>query len=336
MLTRALPRVSIAHLPTPLEILPRLTVRLGGPELWIKRDDQTGLATGGNKARKLEFLVADALAQEGGCDTLITCGAAQSNHARQTAAAAAKLGLDCWLVLRGSPPSQWSGNLLLDHLLGAHLVWAGDTPPGDRMIAVATQLEGEGRRPYTIPYGGSSPLGAAGYVAALEELLTQCAAYHVQFDYIVLASSSGGTQAGLVVAARALGYSGRIIGVSVDLRSDALRRVLSALATATAGLLGLGMEFAPQDFIVNDDYLGSGYGVVGELERAAIHTLARTEGILLDPVYTGRAFGGLLDMIRRGTFNRGERILFWHTGGTAGLFGYAIPEESECGPRRVC
>ncbi len=323
MLTAKLPRVHIAHLPTPLEALSRLTAQQDGPELWIKRDDQTGLATGGNKARKLEFLIADALAQESGCDALITCGAAQSNHARQTAAAAARFGLACWLVLRGEPPPQLSGNLLLDHLLGAEIVWAGSRLLGDQAAEVAARLRAEGRRPYIIPYGGSNPVGAAGYVAAMEELLAQCEAHRLYFDHIVLASSSGGTQAGLMVAARALRYTGQIVGISVDLRSEPLRRALSELATATAKLLGLAESFTPQDFYVVDDYLGGGYGVVGELEREAILTLARAEGILLDPVYTGRAFGGMLDMIRRGVFGRGERVLFWHTGGTAGIFGYA-------------
>jgi D-cysteine desulfhydrase len=336
MLTDRLARVHMAHLPTPLEPLPRLTAQLGGPELWIKRDDQTGLATGGNKARKLEFLVADALAQ--GADTLITAGAAQSNHARQTAAAAAKSGLACVLVLRspepvegeGREPPQAQGNLLLDRLLGAEVVWAGDRPLAEAMAQVAEELRAVDRRPYVVPYGGSNPIGASGYVAALEELMTQtspssaepCADGDLHFDHVVLASSSGGTQAGLTVGARALGYEGRILGISVDLHADQLQRALAELATATANHLGLGLAFAPEDMAVNDDYLGGGYGVVGELERTAMRTLARSEGILLDPVYTGRAFGGLLDLARRGEFDEHERVLFWHTGGTAGLFGY--------------
>ncbi len=321
MLTDKLARVSIAHLPTPLEPLPRLTAQLGGPELWIKRDDQTGLATGGNKARKLEFLVADALAQ--GADTLITAGAAQSNHARQTAAAAAKFGLTCTLVLRGQEPPQVQGNLLLDRLLGAEVIWTGDQALAEAMTQVAGDLQAAGRRPYVVPYGGSNPTGASGYTAAMEELLAQRAERDLHFDHIVLASSSGGTQAGLVVGARALEYEGHILGISVDLQADTLQRRLAGLATATADHLGLGFTFASEDFAVNDDYLGGGYGIVGELEREAIRTMARTEGVLLDPVYTGRAFGGLLDLIRRGAFSRGERVLFWHTGGTAGLFGYS-------------
>lgn len=321
MLTDDLPRMTIAHLPTPLEPLPRLTAHLEGPELWVKRDDQTGLATGGNKTRKLEFLVADALARE--ADTLITCGAAQSNHARQTAAAAAKFGLERVLVLRGEEPSQIQGNLLLDRLLGAEMVWARDQDLSERMAQMAEASQAAGRRPYVVPYGGSNAIGASGYVAAMEELMSQCEDQGLSFDHIVLASSSGGTQAGLAVGARALGYDGRILGISVDLPAEALKRTLTDLAAATAGRLGLDETFTPDDVAVNDDYLGGGYAVVGELEREAIRTVARAEGLLLDPVYTGRAFGGLMDMIRQGIFGPNERVLFWHTGGTGGLFGGA-------------
>jgi len=320
MLTQRLARVSVAHLPTPLEPLPRLTAQLGGPELWIKRDDQTGLATGGNKARKLEFLVADALAQ--GADTLITAGAAQSNHARQTAAAARKFGLDCTLALRGKEPPLVQGNLLLDRLLGADIAWAGDQPLAEAMVRVAEELQAADRRPYVVPYGGSNPIGASGYVAAMEELLAQCTDRDLVFDHVVLASSSGGTQAGLMVGARALEYGGRILGISVDLKADVLQQRLAGLATATAEHLGLGMAFAPEDAGVEDAYLGGGYGVVGDLEREALHTMAHTEGIFLDPVYTSRALGGLLDLVKRGRFGQRERVLFWHTGGTTGLFGY--------------
>ena len=321
MLTDRLVRVSIAHLPTPLEPLPRLAAQLGGPELWVKRDDQTGLATGGNKARKLEFLVADALAQE--ADTLVTCGAAQSNHARQTAAAAARFGLACTLALRGEEPPRAQGNFLLDQLLGAEVAWVNDRPLTEAVEDVAEGLRARGRQPYVVPYGGSNPVGASGYTAAMEELLAQCARRDLHFDHVVLASSSGGTQAGLMVGARALGYEGRILGISVDPPAATLRATLADLATATAAHLGLELAFAPQDFAVEDGYLGGGYAAIGDLERRAIRTLARAEGLLLDPVYTGRAFGGLLDLIGQGAFALGERVLFWHTGGTAGLFGYA-------------
>jgi D-cysteine desulfhydrase len=321
MLTDNHPRVAIAHLPTPLEPLPRLTNHLDGPELWVKRDDQTGLATGGNKTRKLEFLVAEALAQA--ADTLITCGAAQSNHARQTAAAAAKFGLDRVLVLRGEAPPETQGNLLLDRLLGAEVVWTAGRSLDEALPQTARELGAAGRTPYVVPYGGSNAIGASGYTAAMEELLTQCEQQELHFDQIVLASSSGGTQAGLAVGARALGYEGRILGISVDLEADALQRTVAEIATATAEHLALELAFAPDDFAVNDDYLGGGYAAIGELERDAIRRVARAEGLLLDPVYTGRAFGGLLDLIDRGAIARDERVLFWHTGGTAGLFGYA-------------
>lgn len=320
MLTARRPRVFLAHLPTPVEPLPRLTALLGGPRLWVKRDDQTGLATGGNKARKLEFLVAEALAQ--GADTLVTCGAVQSNHARQTAAAAARFGLACTIVLRGEEPEQVQGNLLLDRILAAQVVWSGGRPLTECLDQVMEELQARGRRPYVIPYGGSNPVGACGYVAAMEELLGQCSREGLHFDRIVLASSSGGTQAGLTVAARARGYSGCILGLSVDLQAAPLKTILADLATATADLLGLGHTFAPQEFEVEDGYLGGGYGVVGQTEREAIGVAARTEGLLLDPVYTGRAFGGLMDLIRQGAFASRERVLFWHTGGTAALFAY--------------
>ena len=320
MLTEDLPRIAMAHVPTPLEPLPRLTAQLEGPELWVKRDDQTGLATGGNKTRKLEFLVADALTQE--ADTLITCGAAQSNHARQTAAAAAKFGLERVLVLRGEEPSRTQGNLLLDQLLGAEVIWAGDEDLGRRMAQAAEVLRAEGRRPYIVPYGGSNVIGASGYVAAMEELASQCEKSDLSFDHIVLASSSGGTQAGLAVGARALGYEGRLLGISVDLLARSLKRTLVELAAATVGRLGMDdVVFTSEDFAVNDDYLGGGYGVVSDLEREAIHTVARAEGLILDPVYTGRAFGGLLDLVRGEAIHPDERVLFWHTGGTGGLFG---------------
>ena len=318
MLTEGCPRRSIAHLPTPIEPMPRLTAKLGGPQLWIKRDDQTGLATGGNKTRKLEFLVADALAKE--ADTLITCGSAHSNHARQTAAAAAKFGMSCTLVLRGVKPEEALGNLLLDRLLGAEIVWAGDRPVMEQAEEVAEMLRAKGKHPYVIPVGGSNRIGALGYVAAFEELLAQCDESGLQFDHIVFATSGGGTQAGMVVAAKARGYVGQILGVSIDGPAEELQRNLAELSAETAKHLGLEVSFTPKDFHVEDSYIGEGYGVIGDFEWNAIYTLARTEGILLDPVYTGPAFGGLMDLIRRGAFAPDDQVLFWHTGGTAGLF----------------
>ncbi len=311
----------MAHLPTPLERMERLSKHLNGPDLYIKRDDQTGLATGGNKTRKLEFLVADALAQ--GCDHLITTGAPQSNHCRQTAAAAAKVGLGCTLVLRGEKPAQDNGNLLLDKILGAHIYWTDAQHYPEMIAEVAAELRAMGRKPYIIPLGGSNVMGATGYVLAMQELTEQLAAQHINVDFIVFASGSGGTQAGLVVGAEVYGFSGHILGISVHRPAEELKMQVAALATATATHLGLGMLPLAERVEINDDYLGGGYAIIGETEREAIKLVAQLEGILLDPVYTGRAMGGLIDLIRWGAFTRGQSVLFWHTGGTAALPAFA-------------
>ncbi len=314
-------RVSLAFLPTPIERLDRLTRHLGGPELWIKRDDQTGLATGGNKTRKLEFLAADALAQ--GADHLVTTGAPQSNHARQTAAAAARLGLGCSLVLRGQKPESVTGNFLLDQLFGAHVYWSENQDCNEAIARVMADLRAIGRRPYFIPLGGSNVIGATGYVLAMRELAEQTAAEHLNFDFIVFASSSGGTQAGIALGVRAYGFRSTPLGISVDHPADVLKTQSAALATATATHLGLDAPAVADLVNVNDDYVGEGYARVGETEREAIKLMAQLEGVLLDPVYTGRAFGGLVDLIRWGAFTRGQRVLFWHTGGTAALPAFA-------------
>ncbi len=321
MLTDALPRLRFAHLPTPIERLPRLSARLG-VELYVKRDDQTGLATGGNKTRKLEFLVAEALAQ--GADTLITGGAVQSNHCRQTAAAAARHGMRCVLVLGGHAPAQLDGNNLLAALLGAAIRWTGNRPR-DAVMQATYEEEKANHAPYLIPYGGSNPTGAAGYVAAVEELAAQLQSGAVgvdRFDIILHASSSGGTQAGLALGAAALGLSTRVVGVSIDAEADDLKARVADLASRTAAHLGLSHRFGPDDIDVDANYLGGGYAVVGAPEREALGLAAQTEGLLLDPVYTGRAFAGLLDRIRRGLHRPGERILFWHTGGEAALSAF--------------
>ena len=317
-----IPRLRFAHLPTPVESLPRLSAALGGPTLLVKRDDQTGLALGGNKTRKLEYLLAEAISH--GARTLITAGAAQSNHCRQTAAAARRYGLDCILVLSGnsqepgakSPPALGGGNLLLDTLLGVEIVWT-TRPQRDADLQATFQSAWDaGRRPYLIPYGGSSPTGAVGYVTALQELLEQ----DVRPDWIVFASSSGGTHAGLAAGKRLLGYDGQVLGVSIDEPHDVLCQRVADLATRTADLLGVPAKFSPQDILANTAYLGQGYGIPGELEREAISLFARHEGLLLDPVYTGRAAGGMIDLIRQGFFPRGASVLFWHTGGAPALF----------------
>ncbi len=316
-------RFSLAHLPTPLEPMERLGAVLGGPDLWIKRDDQTGLATGGNKTRKLELLIAEAQAQQ--ADVVLTVGAIQSNHCRQTAAAAARAGLRCVLVLRGyAPPrEQWTGNLLLDDLLGAQVWWAKDDDPLLALEKAAQAERAAGRTPYVIPYGGSNRVGAAAYALAFDELWDQMQAQDLPFDRIVFASSSGGTQAGLIVGAKARGYKGQVLGISVDKTGGHLRESIAALLAPTAAYLGLDLEFGPEDVLINDEFLGGGYAVLTDAEREAIRLTARNEGILLDPVYTGKAMAGLIGLIRRGEIGRGERVLFWHTGGIPALFAYA-------------
>ena len=307
-------RIRLAHLPTPVEPLPRLTRHLGGPELWIKRDDLTGLAFGGNKTRKLEFLCAAALDE--GADLLITAGAVQSNHCRQTAAAAAKLGLNCILVLVGEPPAKRSANLLLDGLLGGEIRWASPENRDAELQRVADELRSQGHKPFLIPYGGSSALGAAAYSYAMDELLKQ------EFvpDWIVFASSSGGTQAGIFAGARLNGFKGNILGISVDEGSEILRPRIADLAGETLVLLGKKEIVSENDMQVNDHYLGAGYAAMGNSERESIELFASFEGILLDPVYSGRAAAGLIDLIRNNYFETTAKILFWHTGGTPALF----------------
>ncbi|QUY41469.1 D-cysteine desulfhydrase family protein [Acaryochloris marina] len=316
-----LPRRSLGFFPTPIVELPRLSQSLGGPRILIKRDDQTGLALGGNKTRKLEFLIADALHQN--CDCVITAGAAQSNHCRQTAAAAAMVGLECHLVLGGTPPEQANGNLLLDEVLGATIHWTGADRKGEQLNAISSQLQAQDHHPYVIPYGGSNALGAVGFVAAMAELQQQLQAMEQSMDAIVFASSSGGTQAGLTVGRSFLAMDVELIGIRIDKAEDeqlSYGDQLAELATSTAKMLQSECHFHPADFRVETAYLGAGYGVVGDLERSAINLLAQSEGILLDPVYSGRAMGGLLDLIRRGHFHRQQTVLFWHTGGQPALF----------------
>lgn len=309
-----LPRIRFASLPTPIEAMPHLGARLGGPRLFVKRDDLTGLAFGGNKTRKLEFVLAEA--QANGARTLITVGAAQSNHARQTAALAARFGLECILVLSGEPEDPPTGNLLLDHLFGAEIVW---TTRAERDAALKQTFEDAwtaGRRPYLIPLGASTPLGSLGYKAAFDEFLTQ----GVEVDWMVLASSSAGTQAGLVLGARLAGWQGKILGISIDHPAAELQTTVAMLASEAADRLGENLHFDAGDILVNDEYLGGGYGVLGDPEREAMGMFARAEGLVLDPVYTSRAAAGLIGLIRCGYLKPAETVLFWHTGGGPGVF----------------
>jgi D-cysteine desulfhydrase family pyridoxal phosphate-dependent enzyme len=321
MLPGHLPRFALAHLPTPLELMPALTARLGGPHVFIKRDDCTGLATGGNKTRKLEFLVGDARAA--GADVLVTEGGTQSNHCRQTAAAAAKAGMECVLVLSRARNPDATGNLLLNHILGARVVLVdrgSDRRP--MMEHVAQELTAGGRRPYVIPTGGSNGVGALGYVHALHELETQAKALGVSFDAIVFCSGSGGTQGGLTAGAKLLGSRTELIGVSDGEPRHALVDMALRVARETAQVLRVPLSFAPEDIIVYDEYAREGYGIPNAAMVDAVRLLARTEGILLDPVYTGKAMAGLIDLVRRGRFKKGQSVAFIHTGGTPALFAY--------------
>jgi D-cysteine desulfhydrase family pyridoxal phosphate-dependent enzyme len=311
-------RLHFAHLPTPIEALPRLSKFLGGPQLFIKRDDQTGLAFGGNKTRKLEFLLGEAQAL--GAKTLLTAGAAQSNHCRQTAAAAARFGMSCTLVLTGEKPPFPSANLLLDNLFGAEIKWVKDRSDRDRILQITyDQLASSGEAPYLVPYGGSSPVGALGYVYAMQEFLAQ----EIPVDSIVFASSSGGTQAGLVCGARIFGFQGELLGISIDEPRPKLQTIVANLATLVSKLDNLPFEFQPEEILVNAEYCTPGYGIFTDLEKHAIRLFAEYEGILLDPVYTGRAAGGLLDLIKKGFIKKSSRVLFWHTGGQPALFASA-------------
>lgn len=312
-----LAHLEIAHLPTPIEPLSRLSATLGGVQLWVKRDDLTGLAFGGNKTRKLEYLLAEAQSLK--AKSLITRGAVQSNHCRQTAAAAARFGFDCILVLSSEPPDKVTSNLLLDYLLGAEIVWTKGRNPDEVLEETIDKARVDGRQPYEIPYGGSNPLGASSYAAAMAEFLKQ----DLPVDRIVLATSSGGTQAGLLVGARMYGFKGKILGISVDKTTVVMQDTIADLAEKIADLLQDPMKFSADEVLVNDDYLGGGYGVFSSFEDQAIKVFARKESLLLDPVYTARAAGGILDLIHKGAFCKDERILFWHTGGTPGLFAYA-------------
>ena len=316
------PRVVLAHLPTPVEPLDRLAAELGKSPgtLWVKRDDLTPLGGGGNKVRKLEYLCADALEQ--GCDTLVTGGGVQSNHVRVTAAAANRLGLACTIVVAGQRPEVPTGNVVLDELLGPEIVWFGGEGHlayqaiEDAILAQAARLEAEGRRPYAMPIGGASTVGALGYVNAAAELREQVP----ELAAVVVADGSGGTHAGL---AAGLGDHRFVLGVDVGARDD-LATAVPARAAAAAALAGLpepaGAEgFASADGPVDYERAGPRYGVPTEEVREALHLAARLEGLLLDPVYTGKAMAGLLAACRSGRFAPSDQIVFLHTGGLPAL-----------------
>jgi len=319
------PRVPLAHLPTPLEHLPRLSEHLGGPDIYVKRDDCTGLATGGNKTRKLEFSMAEALQQ--GADTIVTVGAVQSNHVRQTAAAACKLGLKCEVLLEHrvahpSEPYAKSGNVLLDRIFGANL---REYPSGTdfelAMSDVADEVRSAGRKPYIIPGGASNKVGALGYVNCALELLEQIQDQRLDIAHIVTATGSAGTQGGLIVGLKAMQSNIPLLGIGVNIPQQAQEEKVYALACETAEYIGKPGCVAREDVVANCDYVGEGYGVPTDSMNEAVLMLARYEGLLFDPVYSGKGLAGMIDLIRNGSLSSGN-IVFLHTGGSAALFAY--------------
>ena len=319
------PRVRLCHGPTPLEPLNRFSEHLGGPEIWIKRDDCTGLATGGNKTRKLEFLVGDAFEQ--GADTLVTQGAVQSNHARQTAAAACLHGLKCHILLERRVPNrdksyEQTGNVMLDRLFGATIEYR---EAGLDMNAEAEEscrkLSVQGSKPYFIPGGGSNPVGALGYVECALELCSQMNLNSLIFDRLIHATGSTGTQAGLVTGLESLQSKLPVLGISVrQPRKKQIQAVYELVCKTVEKLdvpeIGIGAVDA------EDGYVGEGYGIPTEGALEAITLLARLEGVLLDPVYSGKGMAGLIDLVRQGILRKGEKILFLHTGGSVAMYAY--------------
>jgi L-cysteate sulfo-lyase len=321
------PRLHFAHLPTPLEPMPRISEHLGGPNLWIKRDDCTGLSSGGNKTRKLEFLMADAV--ERGADCIVTQGATQSNHARQSCAAAAKLGMESHILLEdrtGFHDDAYvlNGNVLLDQLHGATIsLRAAGSDMNAEMELLAQQLRDDGKKPYVIPGGGSNEIGALGYVNAAFELTYQANERSLRIDHFVHATGSAGTQAGLVVGMQAMNSGIPVYGVSVRAPKVKQEENVFGLCQRTLDFMGLSQNLVPRDSVVaNSDYVGDGYGLPTDSMVEAVKMLANYEGILLDPVYSGKGFAGLIDLIRKGHFKTDENVVFLHTGGSVSLFAY--------------
>lgn len=323
---KGFPRVALAHLPTPLEPLDRLSAHLGGPRIWVKRDDCTGLSGGGNKTRKLEFLMADALTQRADC--VITQGATQSNQARQTAAAAAKLGLGCYILLEDrtgytTPEYVDNGNVLLNRLHGATI----ERRPGGMDMAaeiniLAENLRAKGHTPYIVPGGGSNPVGALGYVNCAVELLTQAADMALEIDHLVHATGSSGTQAGLVAGLAAAESDLDLLGIGVRAPREKQEDMVHDLACRTMDHFGAGFDVPRARVRANCEYVGPGYGLPTAGMQEAVSLLARLEGLLFDPVYSGKGFAGLIDLITKGEFRGAHNIVFLHTGGSTALFGY--------------
>ncbi|WOJ95648.1 D-cysteine desulfhydrase [Congregibacter brevis] len=320
------PRLHFAHLPTPLEPLKNLSRSLGGPNIWIKRDDCTGLAGGGNKTRKLEFLMADA--EQQGADTVITQGATQSNHARQTAAIAAKMGMHCEIILENRTGStiddyNYNGNVFLDELFEASISRVdGGTDMNAAMETLADKLRSDGKKPYIIPGGGSNPIGALGYVHCAMELLYQADSTGLRMDLVTHGTGSAGTQAGLVAGFAGSNSQVPVLGIGVRAPKPLQEENVFNLANSTAELLGITGAVQREHVQANCDYVGEGYGIPTPGTIEAIEIFARTESILLDPVYSGKGAAGLIDLIRQGHFEKDQNIVFIHTGGSQALFAY--------------
>lgn len=313
-----LPTAKLAHLPTPLEELPTLS-RKFGPNLLIKRDDCTGLATGGNKTRIIEFLLGDALAKD--CDTLITGGGIKSNHCRQTAAAARKYGLKPVLVLFGEQPEEINGNFLLDHLFGADIrIFQGEERT-KKLHTVAKNLKEKGHNPYVMTFGGSQPLGIAGYAKAFKETMQQADSRNIDIDRMIVTTGGGGTQAGLIIGKEMLGRDTEIIGMSISRQAEEVTNKIATLLENTIQKFDLDIDpIPPKTIHVKDEYIGEGYGQPTPEMVQTVKLLARKEGILLDPVYTGKGFSGLLDLMEKEEITEDETVVFIHTGGTPMLF----------------
>jgi D-cysteine desulfhydrase len=317
-------KFNLGFLPTPLHHLKNLSEKYSPYHIFIKRDDQTGLASGGNKTRKLEYLIREAL--DNGCDTIITAGAQQSNHCRQTVAACAIANLKCHLLLGGTAPQKYNGNLLLSHLLGAKIHFTGENRKGENIDGLRKRLESEGKKPFVIPYGGSNLTGSLGFVNAMKELKAQLIAQNLKIDYLFFASSSGGTQAGLTLGNDLYNLKMNLVPIGIDkseTRGMSLEEMVLNLVNEGKQLLKIKKEYRLSDVKINNDYNEAGYGVITENEKVAINELAKSEGILLDPVYTARAFYAMTDYLKKGEIPSNATVLFWHTGGFPANFYYA-------------
>lgn len=330
MLLEKLPRISLAYLPTPLDDMTHLSKVLGGPRILIKRDDLTGLALGGNKLRKLEYLLAEA--QEKGADIIITSGSSQTNHGVQTAAAAGKLGMKTILVLLKGMHPETQGNLLLANLIGADIIAIENGDHVNETIEkLANDLRKKGHKPYIVPVGGTSPLGAVGYVNAVKEICQQLDEKRITANYIFASAGTQGTMTGLSVGAKYFRAPFKVIGISNRLNKEELANNIAKLSNETAKLLEMDLTFSPSEITIYDEYVGGGYGIPTSQGIAAIRLVAQTEGIILDPVYTGKVMSGIIDLSRKGILTSEDTVIFVHTGGTGAIFAYAEELLAESG-----